>query len=170
MKKYFIFLLALTALFTSCEEAEELFGDAELKGKHVYCGGTTKVKVGSWSTETVGNGCVEIDLNAGTFKLTAGSVNTKTELEIIFGKGFTNDAPALYFFNNVDAMAMGDYWRETTTDIYWYSQVWGSGLYGDLEITTLTEDLIEGEFEFKGIDTAEDFKERTVQGSFSIPK
>lgn len=170
MNKFFIFLLALTTVLGSCNLIEDTLEGPSLKGKHKFCGGTTKVRVGSWSTETVGNGCVEIDFDAGTFHLTAGSANTKTELDLYFGKGFTNEAPALYSFNNMNAAASGDYWRDTNSNFYVYSQVWGVGQYGTLEITNLTEDLIEGEYEFQGTDVLEDEKVRTVKGSFSIPR
>ncbi|MBV6440692.1 MAG: hypothetical protein DYG98_12520 [Haliscomenobacteraceae bacterium CHB4] len=170
MKKIITAFFALSLLFASCEKTEELFGEPSLKGKHVYAGGETKVKVGSWSTEKVGNGRIEIDLDAGTFKFTAGSVNTKTELEILFGAGFTNEVPKLYSFEQMQTTASGDYWRDTSSDIFFYSQIWGSGQLGYVQINNLTEDIIEGEYEFKGTDIYEDFKERTVQGSFSIPR
>lgn len=169
MKKIITAALALAVLFTSCQ-VEELLDGPTLKGQHVYAGGETKVKVGSWSTETVGNGRIEIDLDKGSFKLTAGSVNTKTELAISFETGFTNAVPEMYSFEQVQATASGDYFRETNSDVYLYSQIWGTGLLGYLQITNLTEDVIEGEYEFVGTDFLEDFKQRTVKGSFSIPK
>lgn len=157
----------LTLMLGSCKE---LLEGSELKGRHVYVGGETKVKIGSWSTEEVGNGRIEIDFDAGSFKFTAGSVNTKTELEISFGTGFSNETPRVYQFETLNPSAFGDYWRETSSDIYIYSQEWGTGLPGRLEITNLTEDIIEGEYEFDGKDYLEDSKIRTVKGSFSIPK
>lgn len=169
MKKILLAVLAISALFTSCN-VEEILEGPEMKGRHTYTGGETKVKVGSWNTETVGNGRIEIDLDKGSFKLTAGSANTKTELEISFETGFTNNVPGYYSFEQVKPSASGDYWRETSSDIYLYSQIWGTGQIGYLQITTLTEDLIEGEYEFKGTDILEDYKERTVQGRFSIPR
>lgn len=170
MKKIITSFFALSLLFTSCEKTEDIFGEPNLKGKHVYVGGETKVKVGGWSTEEVGNGRIEIDLDAGSFKFTAGSGNTKTDLEISFNTGFTNETPKSYSFELLQPTAIGGYFRETNSDIYIYTQVWGTGLPGTIQITNLTEDIIEGEYDFDATDISEDFKTRTVKGSFSIPR
>ncbi len=170
MKKVITAFFALSLLFTSCEKVEDIFGEPSLKGKHTYAGGETTVKIGSWSTEKVGNGQIEVDLDAGTFKFTAGSANTKTELEILFGTGFTNDVPKSYSFEQMQTTASGDYWRETTSDIYIYSHIWGTGQIGHVQINNLTEDIIEGEYRFTGTDILQDFKPREVHGTFSIPR
>jgi hypothetical protein len=169
MKKLLFALFAISFCCISCN-TDELFGDGALKGSHTYSGGETKVKIGSWSTETVSNGRVEIDLDAGSFSLTSGSTNTKTDLTISFNQGLKNSVPTTYSFEQIQAYAVGDYWRETSSNFYYYSHEWGTGLVGSLEITTLTEDLIEGEYEFRGNDSLEDFQQRTIKGSFSIPK
>lgn len=159
--KHIIFFALFALSFNACKK--------ENFGVRTYSGGTTTVKIGTWSTETVGNGKIVLDMDNGIFDFTAGSQNTRTQLYIRFDTLVT-DKPTSYSFEKVQPLAWGDYWRETSSNLYYYSHDWGTGQIGSITIKTLDNDLIEGEYSFTATDVIEDFKTRTVKGTFSIPR